>query len=130
MGRNRFIRAAVVLCALLAAGLVVTKVRADELFDRRTREADQIVAYIAQLTSTIAAKRAEAAAAGHAMVVSCLDTQLKAARENQAVAQVIRKNWEAAREGLEYRERSMERLLKLQVYGMVFDDDARHCASE
>ena len=115
---------------VLGLGLGATVVYGDEAFERRTQEADRTIALINQLTMSIESMRADAAAHGQAMRASCLDGKLKGARENRSAARAVRSHWDAAQDSVEYRERSMERILRLQVYAMVFEDEARGCASE
>ena len=112
---------------VFALGLWATVAHGDDHFVRKTDEADRTLTFIDRMTSSIEAMRSDAGARGQAMRISCLDVQLKAARDNRAVARGIRARWGAGEESLEYLNRSTERLMRLQVYAMVFEDEARGC---
>jgi hypothetical protein len=113
----------------VAACSIAFVAHADELFERKTREADSMVSIIDQLTRAVEAERNAAAERGQSLRMSCLETQVRAAHDNQKVAHKIRESWDVAADSIEYRERSMERLVRLQVYALVFQDQARACAS-
>ncbi len=72
--------------------------------------------------------RADAAAHGQAVRVSCIDEKLKRARANAGTAKVIMDGWALGQGSVEYAQRSLDRLLLLQVYALVYSEEARACA--
>lgn len=112
-------------CCVLAASFA----RGADDFDTRTQSADRTLAFVEQMTQSIEDMRSDARSRGQAMRGSCIDVHLKAARDNREVARGIRKRWDAGKDNTEYLTRSTQRLMRLQVYAMVFENEARSCAS-
>lgn len=130
MERRRPIAAAASVGCLLAASFFARSVaRADDAYARSLQSADRTLAFIEQMTSSIEAMRRDAQANQQAMRGSCIEVHLKAARGNREVARGIRRRWDAGQDSPEYLTRSMDRLTRLHVYSMVFENEARGCAT-
>jgi hypothetical protein len=122
-GRHAYIGAIVIV------GIGAAFARADKAFDDRTQTAGATLSQIETRMADIEALRGQAAAAGQGVKLSCIDEKLKRAKANLAAAKTVMDGWSLGEASPAYAQRSMDRLMLMQVYSMVYADEARACTN-
>ena len=97
-------------------------------FEEKTDIANQTYSAIGARVQDIEGLRAAAAREGKAMRQSCIAEKLKRAKANQSAGKVIIDGWSLGESNLEYAQRSLDRMMLLSVYSMVYSEEARACA--
>jgi hypothetical protein len=120
-----------VLMAVAAAVAVTARAQgpapAPDAFQERTATATSTVSSIDARVNDIESLRAEAAKKGEAIRLSCIEEKLKRAKGNQAAAKSVMEGWQLGAANPAFSQRSLDRLLLLQVYAMVYVEEARGC---
>jgi hypothetical protein len=125
--RNRLI------LLVIATGGIALVARADNpgpSFKDRTSLATQAYSLIEGRTGEITASKSEAGSKGQSNRVKCIEEKLKRAQQNQAAAKVVMEGWSLGESNPEYAQRSIDRLLLMQVYALVYAEEARACSDE
>lgn len=97
-------------------------------FELKTELANQTVGSINARVGDIEQLLRQANQEGKAVKASCIDEKLRRARNNKEVASVVMEGWSIGQNSPEYAQRQLDRLLLLQVYSMVYAEEARACA--
>lgn len=97
-------------------------------FEEKTEIANQTFSAIGARVQDIESLRAQASREGKAMRQSCIDEKLKRSKANQAAGKVIIEGWSLGESNLQYAQRSLDRMMLLSVYSMVYAEEARACA--
>jgi hypothetical protein len=96
-------------------------------FAKKTELAQMTLASIDARVGDIEQLLRQANQEGKAIKASCIDEKLKRAKNNKSTAQVVMDGWAVGEHSLEYAQRQLDRLLLLQVYSMVYTEEARAC---
>ena len=97
-------------------------------FEEKTDIANQTFSAIGARVQDIEALQSQAAREGKALRQSCISEKLKRAKANQSAGKVIIEGWSLGESNLEYAQRSLDRMMLLSVYSMVYSEEARACA--
>src|SRR5437899_2639323 len=126
-GYRRFVGAAAVwlLCAAGARADVPTK---RTPFEEKSDIANQTYSTIGARVQDIEQLKGQAAREGKSVRLSCIEEKLKRSKANQSAAKVILDGWALGETNAEYAQRSLDRMMLLSVYSMVYSEEARACA--
>jgi hypothetical protein len=119
-----------IILGAAALGVVAIAVRAHakgDLFEERTAVATSTVTNIEARVADINTMRAQAQREGQAIKLSCIEDKLTRAKTNLAAAQQVMESWQLGMSNPAFSQRSIDRLLLLQVYAMVYSEEARAC---
>jgi len=96
-------------------------------FESKTTQANNAVAAIRGRVADIETLKKQAEQEGKKFKAGCIEEKLQRARANEGAAGVIMDGWGLGAADLGYAQRQLDRLLLLQVYAMVYYEDARAC---
>jgi hypothetical protein len=119
-----------IILAAAALAVVAIAVRAQakgDLFEERTAIATSTVANIEGRVGEIAAMSAQAQREGQEVKRSCIEDKLARAKINLTGAHQVMESWQLGASNPAFSQRSIDRLLLLQVYAMVYAEEARTC---
>jgi len=117
----------VAICASIAIADPVLTGSGDGAFLRQSQQFEGAYASIDQLTGFIGTASATAGSNGQSIKKSCIDEIYAGALSNLAAAKRIRANWATGQSSPDYADRTLQRMVRLQVYAMVFEQEARGC---
>jgi hypothetical protein len=125
-------RGAIVLGMIGAAALAGAQaglpVSADtRAFEAKTQLAQSTMASIATRIGDIEQLLRQANQEGKAIKASCIDEKLRRARTNKDAASTVMEGWSIGVGNAAYAQRQLDRMLLLQVYSMVYAEEARAC---
>jgi hypothetical protein len=112
---------------IMALGVIAAVARAEPGFDQKTAIATATLSQIDTRVADIDALRAQAAGSGQGVKLSCIEEKLKRAKANAAAAKTVMDGWSVGETSPAYAQRSLDRLMLLQVYSMVYAEEAKAC---
>ena len=113
---------------LAAGGLVVYAQQAANPLAEKTAAATSAYGTIQARVGDIESLRADANGKGQTIRQACIDEKLKRAKHNLSAAKTVMDGWALAQNNPDFAQRSLDRLLLMQVYAFVFVEEARACS--
>lgn len=118
---------AVALLLALAARAQKAPPPVADPFEERTQIAGSTTANIDARVNDIEILKQQAQKQGQQVKVSCIEEKLQRAKQNQSQARSVMDSWQLGAGNAVFSQRSLDRLMLLQVYAMVYAEEARAC---
>jgi hypothetical protein len=99
-----------------------------DTFEERTQVANATEANIESRVTDIEMLKAQAQRDGQAVKLSCIEEKLQKSKANASQARSVMEGWAMGAVNLLFSQRTLDRLLLLQVYAMVYAEEARACS--
>jgi len=97
-------------------------------FDERTQIAGTTTANIDARVADIEVLKQQAQKDGQQVKLSCIEEKLQRAKQNQSQAKSVMDSWQLGAANQVFSQRALDRLMLLQVYAMVYSEEARACS--
>jgi hypothetical protein len=82
-----------------------------------------IITHVSEIESLLS----DAQSQGKAVKAGCIKEKLVRAQKDEAAAETVMKGWSLGADDTDYAQRQLDRILLLQVYSMVYAQEARAC---
>jgi hypothetical protein len=120
-------RGAIVIGVLVAAGLAVAGPIQPATFESRTGVAEATQKSIITHAAEIEQMLSQANSEGKVVKAGCIQEKLKKAKNAETAAETIMKGWSLGTNDPDYAQRQLDRILLLNIYSMIYADEARAC---
>jgi hypothetical protein len=120
-------RAGLVVGFALLYALAARAQKAADPFDERTQVAGATAAGIDARVNDINILKQQAQKDNQQVKLSCIEEKLQRAKQNQSQAKSVMDSWQLGAANPVFSQRALDRLLLLQVYAMVYAEEARAC---
>jgi hypothetical protein len=120
-------RGAIVIGVLAITALAVAGPIAPATFESRSDIALATQKSIIVHTDEIQQLLTTATQEGKAVKASCIQEKLRRAQKNKDAADTVMNGWGLGKDDPDYAQRQLDRILLLQVYSMVYAQEARAC---